>query len=1084
MFLPATADALDCGQTAYDCGLYYVSRNDFPRAISYLGETLKRSPGDLRAHNLLGIALTGSGQIDEANREFEKALELNPGFYPALKNLAVNELTLKQTREAKAHLEEVLKFAPDDELTHVSLGEIFFAEKQCQPALEHYEKGRRRVVHDSDLILHYSQCAFEQGQRKSAETMLDLLPADDAAAEFQAGMMLGRADATVEAAIHFGRARKGYADPYQAGFNQLLMQIKGRDFQGGIRTAEELLSQGYQRAELYNLLSEAYLKSGQLQESLQALRKAAQIDPTDERNYLDLAALCENFGNYDLGIQITDIGIRNIPGSFRLYLQRGAIRAGKTELTEAQKDFVSAQTLAPGEPLPYVALAITWMLQGQIPKAVALLRERAKLTPKDFLTHYMLGIALVRSAPEAGSQDEIEALRAFETSIRLNPGYAHAHTQLGKMLLKRGDKDQAIEELEKAIALDPAEEAATFQLAQAYHKKGNQVRSSELKERFAKLHVQEREDEDAKMLKHIVAQGTLAAVPAQSESARPAEFHRQQGILYFSQHDLQKALGEFRSAVELNPSDAESHDYIGVLLGELGSVAAAIPEFQKALELNPRFSLAHYHLALAYYRTGQTREAVAHYQEALRLKPDFSDAKYGLSEVCSKLGDRAGAIRLLRELINADPNSVEARYSLALELWRGYSESTGLRNKQDLEEAVQHLQAARQLQPQQPQVLFALGEILAEKEDLSGAVEALAKAVELAPHNPEFHYNYALALRMKGDTETAEREVRETLRLNPKHVLARRTLGLLLRQKGDFQSALTELRAGATERPDDAEIRHTLGTVLLRLDDLNGAIEELRQATRLNPYLSEAYLILAQALQKAGRGDEASQARMEGQRIDKLRASVGRAMVLVQSAVDSRTKGDTAAALSALREAVTLSPDFSEAYYQLALTLRESNGNKAEIESALGRVLELKPDYAAAHYQMGLAWQDQGQQALAQVEFRRAVELAPSFVQARRALGEVALFSEDWQTAVEQFRGLLFWNPDDAEAHQALGRALIAQQRWDEAIQESRAATVLKEDLAEAHYDLGIALKARGEVPEAELEFRIAHRLDPNLPVP
>jgi tetratricopeptide (TPR) repeat protein len=508
LFFSAAAHALDCGRTAYDCALYYVSQNDLPRAISYLGETLKRSPGDIRAHNLLGIALTGSGQIDEANREFEKALELNPGFYPALKNLAVNELALKQTTDAEAHLEEVLKLAPGDELAHVLLGEIFFAEKQCQPALKHFEKGRGRVVQDAALILHYSQCAFEQGQRKSAETMLDLLPPDDAAAEFQAGMMLGRADAYVEAANHFGQARKGYADPYQAGFNQMLMQIKGHDFQGGIRTGQELLSEGYERAELYNLLSEAYLKGGQLQESLQALRKAAQIDPADERNYLDLSALCENYGNYDLGIQITDIGIRNIPGSFRLYLQRGAIRAGKTELTEAQKDFVFSQTLAPGEPLPYVALAITWMLQGQVPKAVALLSERAKLTPEDFLTHYTLGVALVRSAPEPGSQGEIDALRAFETSIRLNPGYAHAHTQLGKMLLKRGDMDRAIEELEKAIALDPTEEGATFQLARAYHKQGNQARSSELMERFAKLHVQKREDEDTKLLKHIVEQSS------------------------------------------------------------------------------------------------------------------------------------------------------------------------------------------------------------------------------------------------------------------------------------------------------------------------------------------------------------------------------------------------------------------------------------------------------------------------------------------------------------------------------------------------------------------------------------------------
>ena len=68
MLPPAATSALDCGPTTYDCAVYYVSRSDFRRAIDYLGETLERSPGDIRAHNLLGIALTGSGQIDKANR--------------------------------------------------------------------------------------------------------------------------------------------------------------------------------------------------------------------------------------------------------------------------------------------------------------------------------------------------------------------------------------------------------------------------------------------------------------------------------------------------------------------------------------------------------------------------------------------------------------------------------------------------------------------------------------------------------------------------------------------------------------------------------------------------------------------------------------------------------------------------------------------------------------------------------------------------------------------------------------------------------------------------------------------------------
>src|SRR5207245_7213387 len=109
---------------------YFVGRREFAPAINHLEIAVKRSPRDLKALNLLGIALTGAGQIEKANQQFKKALRLNPRFYPALKNLAVNEATLKQTSQAKAHFEQVLKFATDDEVAHLYLGEMYFDEQQ------------------------------------------------------------------------------------------------------------------------------------------------------------------------------------------------------------------------------------------------------------------------------------------------------------------------------------------------------------------------------------------------------------------------------------------------------------------------------------------------------------------------------------------------------------------------------------------------------------------------------------------------------------------------------------------------------------------------------------------------------------------------------------------------------------------------------------------------------------------------------------------------------------------------------------------------------------------------------------------
>lgn len=162
---PSPASAAYCGPTPFDCALYYVGRRGFSSAIRYLEQTLKRSPRDHKALNLMGIAFTASGEIQEANQQFNKALRVNPGFWPALKNLAINELTLKQTAQGKDDFTKYLKYDPQDEVANLSLAEIAFEENQCETALEHYEKSRTRIVNDTVLILHDAQCSLEQGRR-------------------------------------------------------------------------------------------------------------------------------------------------------------------------------------------------------------------------------------------------------------------------------------------------------------------------------------------------------------------------------------------------------------------------------------------------------------------------------------------------------------------------------------------------------------------------------------------------------------------------------------------------------------------------------------------------------------------------------------------------------------------------------------------------------------------------------------------------------------------------------------------------------------------------------------------------------
>jgi tetratricopeptide (TPR) repeat protein len=540
-------------------------------------------------------------------------------------------------------------------------------------------------------------------------------------------------------------------------------------------------------------------------------------------------------------------------------------------------------------------------------------------------------------------------------------------------------------------------------------------------------------------LLHSQVAGTPGPTPT---SASP---HRQAGIVQLQQGQLQQALNEFQAALAENPSDAISHDYVGVILGEEGNLSNALVEFAQAVRIDSTLPEPHFHLGLAYERVGRTNDAIAEYHEALRLNPAMQEARYGLSEICAKIGDLDGAIFLLQQVIHAAPEFAEAHYNLGLNLWNRYKSSTGLKQSSDLDSAAQELKTAVQQQPQPP-AYFALGQILADRGDSAAAVENLQKATELDPSNDEYHYTLGLALRLKGDMDSAAAQFREAIRLNPGHALAHRSLGLMLREQGDWEAASAELHLAVAQLPNDAEGRHLLGTMLFKLNELAAAIEEFRKAVILNPYLAEAHASLAKALQKAGQKDEAERELSAMRAINTEKANAGRAMVLVETAERDMKNGQLTAAVTDLREAVSLSPNFIEGQYQLGLALRpHSNApvshaswenTSANSEAAFYRVLQLNPNHAAAHLQLGLLFQARGEIAKATSELEKAEHSAPGLVEAHLALARLAAVKKDWEKAITQLDAALAWDPANAGAHYELATALRASGRGEDAAHE------------------------------------------------
>jgi tetratricopeptide (TPR) repeat protein len=517
LFVSPLGWAADCGSTPYDCALQYLSRHNPSAAIHSINEVLQQDPQNLKALNLLGIALTESGHIDEANTSFRRALEIDAGFIPARKNLAVNEFDQRRLPESASDLTLVLKSSPADPIAHIYLGEIDFQNKNFALALPHYEKAGARVASNALWTLHYAHCLAAKGRVDQAARVLRALPPDDGDDRFQGGLILGQAGAYSAAAALFASARKTYRDPYVAGYNELLMLIRAENYAEAIQLFNQLVSEGDSRAELYNLASEAYRKSGDIKNAYDSLRAATRLEPTTEENYLDLAALCLDEESYDVGLEVLDVGLHYVPNSYRLYVQRGFMLVMRGRMEEAEKEFQTASSLAPDKSLPYIALGEVWMQAGQAQRAADMLRPKIAAPGTDFLTPYVFAEALIRSGAETGTPAEADAIRALEKSIQLNPKYSHSHAELGKLLFKQGEVDRAIPELKTAAELDPNDSGPFFWLGQAYRKKGEKAKADEMLARVAQLHTPEHEMDMNKELRRLVKQETASA---QSE-ARP-----------------------------------------------------------------------------------------------------------------------------------------------------------------------------------------------------------------------------------------------------------------------------------------------------------------------------------------------------------------------------------------------------------------------------------------------------------------------------------------------------------------------------------------------------------------------------------
>ncbi len=86
----------------------HLSKRDYDKALKAIDALEKKQPSNPLVYNLRGGAYTGKQDFANARKAFEKALAIDPAYYPAAANLAQLDLRDKKPQDARKRFDSVL----------------------------------------------------------------------------------------------------------------------------------------------------------------------------------------------------------------------------------------------------------------------------------------------------------------------------------------------------------------------------------------------------------------------------------------------------------------------------------------------------------------------------------------------------------------------------------------------------------------------------------------------------------------------------------------------------------------------------------------------------------------------------------------------------------------------------------------------------------------------------------------------------------------------------------------------------------------------------------------------------------------
>jgi tetratricopeptide (TPR) repeat protein len=427
-------------------------------------------------------------------------------------------------------------------------------------------------------------------------------------------------------------------------------------------------------------------------------------------------------------------------------------------------------------------------------KAIAIHNEIIALSPKEIDGYLNLAEFLARLKDFSG------AILSVEKGLAENPSSHLGHYYLGKLFTSQKEYEKGIKHYQEAISLDPNFLPAHLSSASLYELLGKMDDAEKVYRHILDEGNMEHEEAGLRMSYLLAERKSFSEAMfilnrLSDENPKNAEIWLKISLLWAQQKEYKKALDWFSKVMAVRPPSRDMTIYLASLyegareyeeaiktyeeviqqqgdsydlrlrIGEiyfyrLKKIGEALAEGENARKINSKKHEAYLFTGLVLHESERFEEAIVWFLKGIELAPNQADLHFHLGATYDKLNRFDALVAEMKKAI-----AIDSKHAMALN-YLGY---TYVERGIFLDEAIDLINRALTLKPNDGYVIDSLGWAYYKQGKVKEALKTLKKAVDLVPDDPVILEHLGEVYLKENQRDRSQEAWSHSLKLDPKN---------------------------------------------------------------------------------------------------------------------------------------------------------------------------------------------------------------------------------------------------------------------------------------------------------------------------